>query len=172
MNIQDTSSQVLNAPSHATSTQSQCKRHQVRQRKQQVRQPKQQVRQISIYAVLSQIYALFWRTIYRPKNAVAYKKLRRNRWTSESSNFISLLPGHTWNLIICALCNFNPSHNDSFTSLQSCHSLIPHSCMVLHICIGFCLLIIPGTLFDANVVFNYTLHCWVTWLAGRWVGRF
>ena len=26
------------------------------------------------YAVLSQIYAPFWRTIYRPKNAVASKK--------------------------------------------------------------------------------------------------
>ena len=53
MNIQDTSSQVLNAPSHATNTQSQCKRHQVRQPKQQVRQPKQHVLPISIYAVLS-----------------------------------------------------------------------------------------------------------------------
>ena len=53
MNIQDTSSQVLNAPSHATNTQSQCKRHQVRQPEQQVRQPKQQVRPILIYAILS-----------------------------------------------------------------------------------------------------------------------
>ena len=69
MEIPDTPSQVLNAPSHVTNTPSQCKRH-------QVHQPKQQVRLISIYAVLSRcnLCCKFTRKIYRPKNAVAYKK--------------------------------------------------------------------------------------------------
>ena len=73
MKIPDTPTQVLNARSHVTNTPSQCKG-------QQIRQPKQQVRPIFVYAVLSQgnflshIYALFWRTIYRPKNAVEYNK--------------------------------------------------------------------------------------------------
>ena len=80
MKIPYTPSQVLNPSYHVTNIPSQCRRHQVLQPKQRVRQPKQQIRPILINTFLwrgkflSQIYALFWRTIYRPKNAVAYKK--------------------------------------------------------------------------------------------------
>ena len=51
MKIPDTPSQVLNAPSHATNTSFQCRRHQVRQPKQQVHQPKHQIRPMLIYAI-------------------------------------------------------------------------------------------------------------------------
>ena len=75
INIQDTLSQVLNAPSHATNTKSQCKRHQVRQPKQQVRQPKQRVRPILIDAVLSRCnLRTFLAYNLQAKNAVAYKE--------------------------------------------------------------------------------------------------
>ena len=86
MKIPDTPSQVLNALSRVTITPSQCRRHQVRQPKQQVRQPKQQVRPILIYTVLSQgnfllqIYALFWRIIYRPKM----------RWCTKNDKYVVL----------------------------------------------------------------------------------
>ena len=66
-----------------SNTPSQGRRHQP---KQHLRQPKQQVCPILICAVfvamqfLTQIYALFWRTIYRQKSAVAKKKKTNMRY--------------------------------------------------------------------------------------------
>ena len=80
LKIQDTPSQVPNAPSQVTNTPPKCKRHQVRQPK-TASTPTKTASTVNIdlrcfvaMQFLSQIYALFWRTIYRPKNVVAYKK--------------------------------------------------------------------------------------------------
>ena len=108
MKIPDTPSQVLNAPSHVTKTPSQCRRHQVCQPKQQVRQPKQQVCPILIYAVLShgnfvsQIYAFFWRTIYRLLACDSFWKI----WLPKHASEVGVLERKNWKLARLRLADF------------------------------------------------------------------
>ena len=80
LKIQDTPSQVPNAPSQVTNTPPKCRRHLVCQPK-TASTPTKTASTVNIdlrcfvaMQFLSQIYALFWRTFYRPKNLVAYQK--------------------------------------------------------------------------------------------------